>query len=89
MVKTDRQTIIKKLMTNYWLFENMLWKYGDDVLYDHDRQLARRILKNWYDKTDVDKFFPEQVDMEDYHNTLKTIFTYYDQQDGATNTAKG
>lgn len=78
MARTDRQTILKKLMTNYWLFENMLGKYGDDILYDTDRELARKILKVWFGKTDVDLFFPEQVNMDDYQNTLKTIFTYYD-----------
>ena len=77
----DRQSIIKKLMTNYWLFENMFWKYGDDILYDQERQLARRILKTAYWKTDVDLFFPECVDMTDYHQTLKTIFTYYESID--------
>lgn len=76
----DRQSILKKLMTNYWLFENMLWKYWDDVLYDQERELARRILKNWYWKTDVDLFFPEQVDMQDYESTLKTIFAFYDSK---------
>jgi hypothetical protein len=80
MTRTDRETILKKLMTNYWLFENMLWKYWDDILYDTDRELARKILKLWYGKTDIDKFFPEQVNMEDYQNTLKTIFTYYDNK---------
>jgi hypothetical protein len=77
----DRQSILKKLMTNYGLFENMLWKYGDDILYDQQRELARRILKSWYWKIDVDTFFPEQVDMEDYEKTLKTIFAYYDNKD--------
>ena len=80
MTRTDRETILKKLMTNYWLFENMLWKYGDDILYDTDRELARKILKLWYWKTDIDLFFPEQVNMDDYQNTLKTIFTYYDNK---------
>lgn len=88
MPRTDRQTILKKLMTNYWLFENMFWKYGDDILYNQERELARRILKNWYGKTDIDQFFPEQVDMDDYNSTLKTIFTYYDQQNEWNNTAK-
>ena len=81
MWRTDRQTILKKLMTHYWLFENMFWKYGDDIIYDTDRELARKILKQWYSKTDVDKYFPEQVDVEKYNNTLKTIFTYYDNND--------
>ena len=87
MPRTDRQTILKKLMTNYWLFENMFWKYGDDILYDQERELARKILKNAYWKTDVDLYFPEQVDMEKYSDTLKTIFTYYDNQND-WNTAK-
>ncbi len=78
MPRTDRQTILKKLMTNYWLFENMFWKYGDDILYDQERELARKILKNAFWKKDVDVYFPEQVDMEKYNSTLKTIFTYYD-----------
>lgn len=88
MARTDRQTILKKLMTNYWLFENMFWKYGDDILYNQERELARKILKNAYNKDDIDLFFPEQVDMDDYHATLKTIFTYYDNQNEWTNTAK-
>lgn len=82
----DRQTILKKLMTNYGLFENMLWKYWDDVLYNQERELARRILKNGYNKIDVDVFFPEQVDMDDYEKTLRTIFTYYDNRDEWNNT---
>lgn len=80
MPRTDRQTILKKLMTNYWLFENMFWKYGDDILYDQERELARKILKNAFWKKDVDLYFPEKVDMEKYNETLKTIFTYYDNQ---------
>lgn len=89
MARTDRQTILKKLMTNYGLFENMLGKYGDDILYDTDRELARKILKLWYNKKDVDLFFPEQVNMEDYQNTLKTIFTYYDNiSNESSNTKK-
>jgi hypothetical protein len=51
------------------------------VLYDNDRELARNILKNAYGKTDVDKYFPEMVDIDKYHTTLKTIFTYYDTND--------
>jgi len=81
MPRTDRQTILKKLMTHYGLFENMFWKYWDDIIYDTDRELARKILKEWYNKTDVDKYFPEQVDVEKYNTTLKTIFTYYDNND--------
>lgn len=77
----NRDTILKKLMSNYWLFENMFGKYWDDILYNSERELARRILKIWFKKTDVDKFFPSEVDMEDYQNTLKTIFTYYEQRE--------
>lgn len=80
MARTDRQTILKKLMTNYWLFENMFWKYWDNILFDQDVEIALKILKYWYKKTDVDQFFHEQVDMQKYWDTLKTIFTYYDNQ---------
>lgn len=77
----NRETILKKLMTNYWLFENMFGKYWDDILYNSERELARRILKEAYWKRDVDRFFPAEVDMDDYERTLKTIFTYYDNTD--------
>lgn len=87
MARTDRTTILKKIMTNYGLFENMFWKYGDDILYDQERELARKILKNAYGKTDIDQYFPELVDMADYKETMNTIFTYYDNQN-EWNTAK-
>ena len=77
-MSNQRETILKKLMTNYWLFENMFWKYGDNILYDTEREKAKRFLRIVFHKTDVNILFPEEIDKEDYEKTLKTIFTYYD-----------
>jgi len=74
----NRETILKKLMSNVWLFENMLWKYWDNVLYNTEKEMAKRFLKNVFHKRDVNILFPEEIDKEDYNSTLKTIFTYYD-----------
>ena len=74
----NRETILKKLMTNYGLFENMFWKYGDNILYNTEKEMAKRFLIKVYGKTDVNILFPEEIDREDYEKTLNTIFTYYD-----------
>jgi len=74
-------------MTNVWLFENMFWKYGDNILYDTQKEMAKRFLKIVFHKRDVNILFPEEVDKDDYEKTLKTIFTYYDGiNDGNTKT---
>lgn len=81
---TNRESILKKMMSNIWLFENMLWKYGDKVLFDTQKEKAKRILYELYDKKDVFTLFPEEIDMEEYNKTLKTLFTYYDQNEQIT-----
>ena len=79
-MSNKRESILKKLMTNYGLFENMFWKYGDNILYDTDREYAKRLLVMVYKFKNVERLFPEEIDKLDYEKTLKTIFTYYDQQ---------
>lgn len=74
----NRETILKRLMSNIWLFENMLWKYGDKILFDSQKEKYKRFLFELYWKKDVYKLFPEEIDMEEYNKTLKTLFTYYE-----------
>lgn len=76
-----RETILKTLMSNIWLFENSLWKYWDKILYDTTKEKYKRFLYELYWKKDVYTLFPEEVDMEEYNKTLKTFFTYYDEQE--------
>ena len=77
----NRETILKKLMSNIWLFENMLWKYWDKILFDTDKEKYKRFLYNLYWKKDVYTLFVEEVDQDEYNKTLKTLFTYYEQNE--------
>ena len=74
----NRETILKKFMSNIWLFENMLWKYWDIVLYDTQKEKYKRFLFELYGKKDVYSLFPSELDQEEYNRTLKTLFTYYE-----------
>lgn len=74
----NRETILKKLLSNIWLFENMLWKFGDKILYDSTKEKYKRFLYELYWKKDVFSLFPEEIDKEEYNKTLKTLFTYYE-----------
>lgn len=78
MATPNRESILKRMMSNIWLFENMLWKYWDKILFDTQKEKYKRILFELYGKKDVHSLFPEEVDMEEYNKTLKTLFTYYE-----------
>lgn len=80
----NRESILKKFMTNYGLFENMLWKYWDKIIYDTTREKYKRFLYELYGKKDVYSLFPEEVDMDEYNKTLKTLFTYYESDEWIT-----
>lgn len=77
----NRETILKKFMSNIWLFENMLGKYWDIVLYDTQKEKYKRFLFELYGKKDVYSLFPSELDQEEYNRTLKTLFTYYEQNE--------
>ena len=79
-----RETILKTLMSNIWLFENSLWKYWDKILFDTNKEKYKRFLYELYGKKDVYSLFPEEIDMEEYNKTLKTFFTYYDNEEWET-----
>jgi len=77
----NRESILKIMMSNIWLFENMLWKFWDKILYNTTKEKYKRFLYELYWKKDVFSLFPEEIDREEYNKTLKTLFTYYENND--------
>ena len=77
----NRDTIVKKMMSNIWLLENTFWKFWDKILYDSTKEKYKRFLFELYGKKDVYSLFPEEIDTEEYNRTLKTLFTYYENND--------
>lgn len=82
------ESILKIMMSNIWLFENSLWKYWDKILFDTTKEKYKRFLFELYWKKDVFSLFPEEIDMEEYNKTLKTFFTYYDNEDWTNPTKR-
>jgi len=72
------------MMSNIWLFENMLWKFWDKILYNTTKEKYKRFLFELYWKKDVYSLFPEEIDKEEYNKTLKTLFTYYENNEWDT-----
>jgi len=50
-------------------------------LFDTNKEKYKRFLYELYGKKDVYSLFPEEIDMEEYNKTLKTFFTYYDNEE--------
>lgn len=80
----NRESILKIMMSNIWLFENMLWKFWDKILYNTTKEKYKRFLFELYWKKDVYSLFPEEIDKEEYNKTLKTLFTYYENNEWDT-----
>jgi hypothetical protein len=75
----DQDHILSKFTKNTWLLDKIFWGEGI-ILYNEDKEKAKRLLKEvyWYDKI-YDLFEPE-LDEEKIDRTLRTIFRFNDLQ---------
>lgn len=71
--------IIDKFTEQEGLFDRV---FGDRwlALYISDREKLKSYLTNAFWFTDVYDIFPPELDIEKTQDIMKTIFTYYDQQ---------
>ncbi len=74
----NRQNILDRLMSVVGIFESVFWKFTDLIVYDEEKEKVKRILKEVYWYTDVDRIFPPELDYESFEKTSKVLFTYYD-----------
>jgi len=73
--------ITERFLSNIWLFENMFWKYANNVAYNQKKEKIKKILFEVYGYKDIYEFFPPELDNERVNKVLQTIFTYYDPMD--------
>lgn len=73
---TDK--IVETLVRPIWLFENIFWKYANQIAYNNEKEMAKKILAEVYWYVDIYDFFPSEIDEEKMNKTLNTIFNYYD-----------
>jgi len=72
------QKITDRFLSVIWLFENVFWKYANNIAYKQDREKIKRVLKQVYWYEDIDKLFPAEVDQNSVDRVMRTIFTYHD-----------
>lgn len=72
------QKITDKFLSVVWLFENVLWKYSNNIAYNQKREKVKRLLKEVYWYKDIEKLFPPELDDASVDRFLRTVFTYND-----------
>lgn len=81
---TKQDFVIDRFIQNTWLFDKI---FGDRwlAIYHSDREKLKLQLQQvyWYD--DVFDIFPPELDIDKTDMLLKTLFTYYDQQQAQNN----
>ena len=87
-MKNNRFTIVDRLMTVVWLFESVFGRYTDLIIYDQEKEKAKRFLREIYGKTDVDDLFPPELDTEQFNNTMKILFQYMGDMEANNNNKK-
>ena len=73
--------MLDKLLSHVWMFENILWKFTNLVLYNSRKERLKRILYEIYWKKDVNDIFPPELDEFQYIKTLNALTTYYEPTD--------
>ena len=61
------------------LFQNVLWKYADQVAYNQDKEQIKKVLHEVYWYKDIYDLVPPELDKDSTDRFLKTVFTYYEQ----------
>ena len=65
--------IIPHFSKDVWLLEKIFWK-SSDILYDFEFEKRKQRLEMVYNKTDVHKIYPSQLDEEKLKNILDILF---------------
>lgn len=72
------QKITDRFLSVIWLFENVFWKYANNIAYNQKREKLKRILREVYWYKDIDSMFPAEIDEKSVDRVLRTVFTYND-----------
>ncbi|NOQ50459.1 MAG: hypothetical protein GQ557_02180 [Mycoplasmataceae bacterium] len=70
--------IVKKFLSNIWLFENVLWKYSNLVAINQKKEKIKKILFEVYGYKDIYDVVPQELDNEWVDKFLRTLFTYHE-----------
>jgi len=70
--------IVKKFLSNIWLFENVLWKYSNLVAINQKKEKIKKILFEVYGYKDIYDIVPQELDKEGMDKFLRTLFTYHE-----------
>lgn len=74
--KSSARGILDRLMSYTWVIQSIYWKYADQVVYDQDKQRAKKILHDVYGFKDIYELLPAEVDdvkLMDHVRTLMSI----------------
>lgn len=74
----SKDKLLDKLLAVQWIFENIFWKFVDQIVYNQRKEKLKNILYNVYGYHDTYSIFRPEVDENKTHSILKTMFTYYD-----------
>ncbi len=64
-----------------WLFENVLWKFSEDIAYNQRKELAKKVLAETYGYKDIYSFIKPELDVDWTDRFFKTVFTYYENRE--------
>lgn len=84
----NNQKLLDKFISHIWLFENILWKFTNLVLYNNKKEKYKRFLYELYLKKDTYDLFPAELDIEKYNKTLNALTTYYEPINDGTSPPK-
>ena len=74
-----RDKLLDKLLSVQGIFENIFWKFVNQVVYNQRKERIKNILFSVYGYKDTYEIFPPEVDRENMNSILKTMFTYHEQ----------